>query len=159
MIDGNVKMSEHLAIMRYIARKYGLAPTTEDETILSDQTENFVFDIRFRFYQVAYNTKNYEAAKTEFLDIANKRLLYLDAQLGKNDYVVGNRLTYVDVVVFDFLLLMRAFEPELVTKNPNLARFVERIQKLPRISEYLTSNRFRSESNICAPFATWNGRM
>ena len=152
-------MSEHLPIMRYIARKYGLAPKTEDEIIVSDQTESFVSDIRFAFARVAYFSKDYEASKDEFLEMTNKKLPLLNTLLGKNEYVAGNRLTYVDVVVFDFLLLMRTIEPELVTKNSNLSRFVETIQKLPKISEYLTSKRFRSGATFFAPCASFKGTM
>jgi len=158
IVDGDVKMTEHLAIMRYIARKYNLAPTTEQEIIVSDQTESFVFDIRFRFYRTAYNTDNYEASKVEFLELANKKLPYLNNLLANNEYVVGDRLTYVDVVVYDFLLLMRAFEPELISKNANLARFIDTIQKLPKMNDYMNSNRWVKRT-FCAPFATFKGSM
>lgn len=152
-------MSEHLPIMRYVARKYGLVPTTEAETIISDQTESFVFDIRFRFYMVAYApAESYDTMKTQWLGVTHKKLAYLNNLLEKNDYVIGSRLTYVDVVVFDFLLLMRAFEPELITKNPNIARFIDTINKHPKIAEYLASDRFKNYT-FCAHFATWNGKM
>jgi len=159
IIDGDVKMTEHLPIMRYIARKHGLAPTTEEETIISDQTESFVFDIRFRFYFVAYApVESYDAMKTQWLEVTFKKLPYLNNLFAKNEYVTGRRLTYVDVVVYDFLLLIRAFEPELITKNANIARFIDSINKHPRIAEYLTSDRFK-KTTFCAPFATWNGEM
>lgn len=159
IVDGNVKMSEHLPIMRYVARKYGMAPTTEEETIISDQTESFIFDIRFRFYLVAYTPADaINDKKAEWLDVANKKLVYLDNLLGKSEYVTGNRLTYVDVYVYDSLLLFRAFEPELISKNPNLARFVASIDKHPKIVAYRASDRFK-KTTFCAPFATWNAEM
>lgn len=152
-------MSEHLPIMRYIARKYGLAPKTEAETIISDQTESFVFDIRFRFYMVAYApADSYETMKTQWLEVTHKKLPYLNNLLEKNEYVTGSRLTYVDVVVYDFLLLMRAFEPELITKYSNIARFFGLINKHPKITGYLKSDRFK-RSTFCAHFATWNSEM
>ncbi len=159
IVDGNVKMSEHLPIMRYIARKHGLNPTTEEETILSDQTESFIFDIRFRFYLVAYAPAElFDAKKAEWLEVTYRKLKYLNNLLETNDYVTGSRLTYVDVYVYDCLLLFRAFEPELITKNPNLARFIETIDKHPKIAAYLTSDRFK-KTTFCAVFATWNAEM
>ncbi|KAG4068412.1 hypothetical protein HA402_007932 [Bradysia odoriphaga] len=159
IIDGDVKMSEHLPIMRYISRKFGLAPTTEDEIIISDQTESFIFDIRFRFYMVAYEPAEFfDDKKAEWLAVAYKKLAYLNNLLGKNEYVTGSRLTYVDVYLYDSLLLLRAFESELITKNANLARFIETMNKHPKIAAYVASDRFK-KATFCAPFATWNAEM
>jgi len=158
IIDGDVKMTEHLPIMRYIARKHGLYPTTEEEIQISDQTESFVFDIRFGFYRVAYDTENYEASKTAWLERTNSKLPYLNDLFAKNKYVVGDKFTYVDIVVYDFLLLIRAFEPDLITKNANLARFIDTIQNHPNITKYLNSERWVKRT-FCAPFATWKGEM
>lgn len=145
--------------MRYIARKNGLAPATEEEIILSDETESFVFDMRFRFYLVAYEAEDkYNDRKAEWLAVAHKKLVYLNDLLGKSEYVAGSRLTYVDVYAYDTLLLFRAFEPELVSKYPNLERFVDTINKHPKIAAYLASDRFK-KGTFCAPFATWKGAM
>ena len=38
-------MTEHLPIMHYIARKHGLYPKTEEELIVAEQTESFIFDV------------------------------------------------------------------------------------------------------------------
>ncbi|KAJ6648836.1 Glutathione S-transferase B, partial [Pseudolycoriella hygida] len=93
IIDGDRKMTEHLPIMRYISRKFGLAPTTEDEIIISDQTESLVFDLRFRFYMVAYApVEIFDDKKTEWLRVAHRKLNYLDHLLEKNKYVTGSRL-------------------------------------------------------------------
>lgn len=152
-------MSEHLPIMRYFSRKYGLAPTTEEEIIISDQTESFVFDIRFRFYMVAYSPAEiFEDKKAEWLSVTYKKLTYLNNLLEKNEYVTGSRLTYVDVYLYDFLLLIRAFESELITKNANLGRFIETMNKHPKIAAYVASDRYK-KSTFCAPFATWNAEM
>lgn len=150
-------MTEHLPIMRYLARKYGLAPTTEDEIIISDQTESLLFDVRFRFYMVAYApAATFDDSKAQWLTAATKKLSYVNDLLGKNEYVIGSRLTYVDVYLYDFLMLMKAFHPELVTENANLVRFVETINKNPKVAAYLTLDRFKA-MEFCAPFATWNG--
>ena len=38
-------MTEHLPIMRYLARKHGLYPKSEEQLIVAEQTESFVFDV------------------------------------------------------------------------------------------------------------------
>ena len=44
--DGQtIKLTEHLPIMRYLARKHGLYPKTEQELVIAEQTESFVWDV------------------------------------------------------------------------------------------------------------------
>ena len=134
--DGKtVKMTEHLPIIRYLARKHGLYPKTEEELIVAEQTESFMFDIRFRFYRVAYDDKTYEESKAEWLEVTRKKLPYLNDLLGKHEYVTGS-LSYVDILLYDFSLLIGAFEPALLQENPNLARHLKTIDSLPQIQNY-----------------------
>ena len=92
--------------------------------------------IRFRFYRVAYDTpENFEKHKAEWLEVTRKKLPYLNNLL-KNEYVTG-KLSWVDILLYDFLLLIGAFEPKLLEENPNLARHVKTINSLPQISNYL----------------------
>ena len=60
---------------------------------------------------------------------------YLNNLLAKNEYVTG-KLSYVDILVYDFLLLIGAFEPALLEENPHLARHVKTINSLPQIANY-----------------------
>lgn len=92
--------------------------------------------IHFRFAMVAYNTENYEKAKAEWLEVTRKKLAYLNNLLAKNEYVTGKRLSYIDIMLFDFLLVIGTFEPKLLEENPNLARHLKSINSLPQISNY-----------------------
>jgi len=48
-IDGDVKLSQSFAIMKYLGRKHDLAPKTEEEKIRVDLTEGEVMDMRFNW--------------------------------------------------------------------------------------------------------------
>ena len=41
-------MTEHQPIMRYLARKHGLYPKTEQERAIAEQTESFLLDVSTR---------------------------------------------------------------------------------------------------------------
>jgi len=160
--DGKtVKMTEFLPIMRYIARKHGLYPKTEEELVISDQTESFISDIYVRFIPVAYGAlENYEKSMAEWLKMARQKLPYLNNLLAKNEYVTG-KLSYVDILVYNFLLMFGTIEPKLLEENPHLARHVKTINALPQISNYRAGKGKGTwkERTFCAPFANWKGRM
>ena len=42
----------------------------------------------------------------------------------------------MDVVLYDFSLLVNVFAPELLKENPNLARHFQTINSLPQIQNY-----------------------
>lgn len=67
--------------------------------------------------------------------VARKKLPYLDNLLAKNQYVTGS-LSYVDVVVFDFSLMVSVFAPEMLAEHPNIARHFKTINSLPQIQNY-----------------------
>jgi len=156
--DGDVKICESMAIMKYLGRKFQLAPTSENERILADQTEGFLIDLRTKLARVAYDKDTYEKSKAEFLELAPKKLSYLNDLLGKNEYVVGSKMTYVDVIVYDVLMFISKFEPKLVSEQANLVRFVEKIEKIPRLAAYLQTYRTK-KMTMFGPYATWNAEF
>lgn len=151
---------EYVAIVRYLGRKHNLAPKTEQEKILSDQAESFISDIRFQFYRAAYNTDDYENAKAEFTEYARKKLPDLNKLYADNEYLLGSRMTYVDVLIYDLLVVLKVFDASLVNENANLARLVTTIDKLPNMIAYKNSSRWsKTPMSLCAPIASFKGRL
>ena len=91
--------------------------------------------VRFRQLYAAYNTEAYEKVKGEWIEYARQKLPYLDKLLAKNGYVTG-KLSYVDIEVFDFFLVIGVFAPELLKEHPNIARHFQTINSLPQIQNY-----------------------
>ena len=54
-IDGDFKITQSNAIMRYIARKHGLDGKTEAEKVRMDIMENEAMDFRNRLVRLCYN--------------------------------------------------------------------------------------------------------
>ncbi|WP_395239489.1 glutathione S-transferase Mu, partial [Salmonella sp. s54412] len=53
-IDGDVKITQSSAIIRYLARKNGLCGTTEEEKIIVDMMEHCIIDFRTKFVVLCY---------------------------------------------------------------------------------------------------------
>ena len=103
---------------------------------LSSISLNHLKQIRFLFYRVAYGSKeNFEKARAEWLENARKKLPHLNKLLAKSEYVTG-KLSYVDVVVYDFSLVLSVFAPELLQENPNITRHFKTVNSLPQILTY-----------------------
>ncbi|XP_041953826.1 glutathione S-transferase Mu 3-like [Alosa sapidissima] len=56
LVDGDRKIVQSNAIMRYIARKHNLCGETEDEKVRVDILENQAMDFRNGFVMLCYNT-------------------------------------------------------------------------------------------------------
>jgi len=67
---------------------------------------------------------------------------YLEAQLGGNEYFVGNRLTIADIAVASpFVNLRHAGYPPDAAKFPKLAAFVERMHSRPSFKACIEEER------------------
>lgn len=163
LIDGDVKLTEHVPILRYLARKFNLYPKTEQELVVSDQTESFISDIRWTLIRACYDNKTYNETRAAAIEQVRTKLPHLNNLLSKNEYVLGSKLTYVDIIVYDVLLLVRAFEPSLLNENANLIRFVDKITSLPNITKYISSKRFKDTKGnprtFCAAQASFKGTL
>jgi len=56
-IDGDVKLSQSFAIMKYLGRKHNLVPKTEEEKIRVDLIEGEALDMRFNWSTLCYSAQ------------------------------------------------------------------------------------------------------
>nr|VZI54812.1 unnamed protein product [Spirometra erinaceieuropaei] len=57
---------------------------------------------------------------------------------------MGDNITYVDFLLYENLCVFHVFEPSCFDKHPNLKQYIERFEALPKIKEYMASERFIS---------------
>ena len=95
-----------------------------------------IIQISMRFALVAYGEEaNFVKARSECVEAVREKLSYLNNLLADREYVTG-KLSYVDIVLFDFMLLLSVFAPELLEENPHIARHLQTINTLPQIANY-----------------------
>ena len=152
VLDGDVKLSQSMAVLRYIGRKYGIAPKTDPDQARADMVEQQIAD--WRNQQSLFYNPDYENLKGAYKDGLKDKVSALSKFLGTNDWLVGKSVTYVDFLAYEWLDVNRTFHPTLLSGVSNLEKYVERIESLPNVSKYLKSPRYL-KAPINAPMAKW----
>ncbi|KAM6167604.1 glutathione S-transferase Mu 4 [Erethizon dorsatum] len=156
LIDGTHKLTQSNAILRYIARKHNMCGETEEEKIRVDILENQVMDISNQLAIICYNP-NFEKLRAEYLEqLPGKMKLFSDF-LGKQQWFVGDKITYVDFLAYDILDLQRIFDPKCLEAFPNLKDFISRFEGLKKISAYMKSSHFLPKP-LYTKEATWGNK-
>merc|ERR1712136_498010 len=102
-IDGDVKITQSNAILRYIGRKHNLLGTNESERICVDMMENEIGDFR---------------------KALPERLAKFSKFLGENDWLAGENISIVDFILYEMLDQHVLFEPKCLDGFPNLKAYV-----------------------------------
>ncbi|GFQ68790.1 glutathione S-transferase Mu 1 [Trichonephila clavata] len=141
-IDGDVKLTQSVTIMRYLARKLKLEPETEEDHIRADLIEQQVADFRTGLTRIAYNP-DFEKLKEEYLKNLPTQLKMFSDFLGKRQWFASqDKLTYVDFMIYEALDNHRILSPECLSEFPNLKEFMERFEEVPTIQKYMQSSCF-----------------
>ncbi|XP_008848595.1 glutathione S-transferase Mu 2-like [Nannospalax galili] len=141
LIDGPTKITQSNAILHYIARKHNMCGETEEEKIRVDILENHVMDTRLQFVMVCYSS-DFEKQKLEYLQGLPEKMKLYSKFLGKRPWFAGDKITFVDFLVYDILDQQRLFEPKCLDAFPNLKDFMAHFEGLKKISAYMKSSRF-----------------
>ncbi|KAK7101905.1 glutathione S-transferase Mu 2-like [Littorina saxatilis] len=150
-IDGDIKITQSNAILRHIARKHDLLGKTEKERVNVDMMLDNAMDLRNGVVGMAYNP-NYEKMikEYEYKDI----LAGYEKWLSNKTWFGGENVTVVDFPMYELLDQHRLMIPGCLDKYPKLTDFMKRFEALPKIKEYMASDKFmkRPINNKCAKF-------
>ncbi|CAG2180510.1 unnamed protein product, partial [Oppiella nova] len=137
-IDANVKLTQSIAILRYLGRKHGLVARDETGLVRQDLVEQQLLDYRTGFYQIVHNKDNFESTKAKYItETLPQQLDQLSKFLGSHQWFVGQTLTYVDFLAYETLDWIRVLSAETVKKYHNLVQYLDRFENLPQINAYL----------------------
>ncbi|CAG2174865.1 unnamed protein product [Oppiella nova] len=154
-IDANVKLTQSIAILRYLGRKHGLVARDETGLVRQDLVEQQLFDYRTGFLQTVFNKEGFEANKKKFIaETLPQWLDQLSKFLGSDQWLTGKTLTYVDFLGYEVLDWFRLFSPETIKKYNNLVQYLDRFENLPQIKAYMKSNEFISWP-LFGPVVQW----
>ncbi|KAG5837793.1 hypothetical protein ANANG_G00216760 [Anguilla anguilla] len=138
--DGDRKIVQSNAIMRYIARKHNLCGETEDEKVRVDIMENQAMDFRNGFVMLCY--RDFDKMKPGYLETLPGTLKQFSGFLGDRKWFAGNKITFVDFIMYELLDQHRMFEPKCLDDFKNLKEFLDRFEGLEKIAAYMKSKKF-----------------
>ncbi|XP_037048026.1 glutathione S-transferase Mu 3-like [Bradysia coprophila] len=156
LFDGDVKITQSIAILRYLARKYKLVPNNEKQTARVDMIEQEILDWRSQQSQCFYNS-DHDNVKAAYIEGLKGKVKSLSAFLGGNEWLSGGGLTYVDFLVYEWIDVNRIFYPELLNGADNLVAYHKRVESLPNIAAYIKSEKF-IKYPLNGVMAAWGGK-
>ena len=144
MVDGDLVLTESLAITLYIARLHGgpLAPANDAETALMEQWALFAtssiegpaLEIAMAFGKGAEQTSDGAALIAKAADALRRPLARLDIQLLGQDWLMGNRFTAADIMVEECVRYAQP-HPTLLSAYPAVSAWITRCQARPAFQQ------------------------
>lgn len=127
--------------MRYIGFKYDFDGKTTEEKNRINLVEREIADLMFEFYQLTQRP-NYDELSYDYFEILEKvKLKNIEKFLGERLFLSGGEPSYVDFLVYEWLIKIKVFAPKVWEKfETTLGAYVDRIENLPRIKEYIAAN-------------------
>lgn len=143
LIDGNLKMTESWAIMRYLAHKNHNQLSSEpgQEEINCDMASGVVKDFRTKFMLMIYN-KNFDEMREEYAKILPAKLDLFENFLSNKTWLSGSKLTFIDFAFWEVLDRHLMMFPDCLENHKCLKQYYQNFQDLPAIKNYRESNRF-----------------
>lgn len=162
---GNLVIAQTAMILHYLGPRLGLAPRDEAGRLWAHQLQltiaDFVTHIHDTHHPVSgwlYYEQQRAAAKLRTRDFWRYRvpkfMRYYERVLEKSggNYLLGRKLTYVDLSLFQIVEGMRYAFPKrmkrMEKKVPRIVALHDRVAQRPRVAAYLASERR-------IPFSQW----
>lgn len=147
LVDGNFKLAQSNAILRYVARKHGLYGKNDEERALIDMVNDTQEEIRLTYIKMIY--QEYDTQKDNYiatvlpgkLDLLEK---YLKTNHGGAGFFVGTNISFVDYNLFDLLDNFVVLSAHCLDKYPLLKGFHERIAAREPIKKFRSTPEFKS---------------
>lgn len=144
LMDGDVKLTQTLAILRYLGRKYHLDGTNETERNRIAMLEQQVVDLINDLAQILFHKKDTATPedKAAFVkQLETDKLSALDKFLGTAKWSSGSddHLSYVDFWLYEYLhaVDLSDIAGGVVQKFAHLKGFLARVEALPQLAAYL----------------------
>ena len=138
--DGDLVLTESLAICQHIARKHGgmLGPDSLDEAALFDQwmlfaatgIEEPALEMMFTIADGKAKTAEDDAKIALCVEKLNRPLARLEAHLASHDWLVSDRFTVADIMVAEILRYAQ-INTALMDAHPHAAAWLKKCQSRP----------------------------
>ncbi|CAL1275162.1 unnamed protein product [Larinioides sclopetarius] len=138
-IDGDLKITQSITIMRYLGHKHGLSYNSKEQQVRTMVAEQQSVEFRQKLNSFTLGYECEIAGKNEFLESVQPMFQQWENFLGNRQFVAGDNLTYVDFMVYEVLDLYRELQEKILDDYQSLKVYFNSIKKLPELQEYLNS--------------------
>lgn len=156
-----MKLTQSVAILRHLGRKHGLTAPNDNEELQRrvNLAEMEAYDLQRAIGKLCYTTDGDDKARLNFLTDNAAKMRQFEAFLtkGGGPFVLGDKVTYVDFLLYEALDVFRILGPSAFKRDyPRLVEYLSSVAALPGVREYLASSRFKAWP-IAAPIAKMGG--
>lgn len=142
LIDGDVELVQSNAILRYLARKYDLYGSTNQEAARVDMINDGVEDLRGAYTVLIY--QNYEEGKDAYVKALPDKLRPFENLLkDTKGYILGEKMTFADYNLFDLLDIHLTLAPNCLDSFPALQSYHARVLNRPGVQKRRNSQNFK----------------
>ncbi|XP_061128500.1 glutathione S-transferase Mu 3-like [Syngnathus typhle] len=113
---------------------------TEDEMVRVDILENQAMDFRNGFVRLCYT--DFDKMKPGYLEALPGVLKQFSNFLGGRKWFAGDKITFVDFIMYELLDQHRMFHASCLDDFKNLRDLLDRFEALDKIAAYMKSSRF-----------------
>lgn len=159
LFDGEVKLSENRAILKYICDKYRpeYLGVGVEEMARTEEISSLCHTLSSKLYGAIYNP-DYHSLVSGVLTEVQSILTSIAKTLDRSKYLVGSQVTYVDFVFFELIQLINAMQPGFLTNlSASFLAYQARFRSLPHIVEF--ENRDSPRQPFCGLSATFNAAV
>lgn len=159
LIDGDVTLTQSTAIMRYIARKAGLMGIADNASAEEwgkvDMLDSALTELRWNYIYYGANFKTFVDFKFPegFAAGCYRHLQPFSKFLGSKKFLLGDNVSFLDMSLFETLDVLKLINPDVLSTMPNLEEYYERVRNLPKLKEFLDSDR-STKWPVLGPIAT-----
>eukprot|EP00474_Spongospora_subterranea_P008490 CRZ08948.1 hypothetical protein [Spongospora subterranea] len=146
LIDDDVKITQSMAIMKYIAEKHDLCGRTPEERAVIDMVAFEIADCRSKYTGLCYNPR-FDDFREAFVKETAPKVLKQFSTYIKKDFVAGEQISYADFLLYEMIQQYCTFGRHLVEPYENLVQFCKRFEAVPTIAAYMKSPDYQ-----CGPF-------
>jgi len=143
-IDGDVKITEMKAILKYLARTkcVALLPTTSELQTKADIVEGVLYDLWWNLIRLCFIYS--DEMKENFERDQPVRLGQVSIFLGNKKWILGEQLSYLDFLLYEVMYHHLQYNPGYAQKFSNFPSFLKNFESLPKISTYMLSSDYIS---------------
>lgn len=128
----------------------------EAQTQRLDLAEQQATDLRMGLIRLVYFSSDFEQNKEDYLKVLPGLVEDFQKFLGSNEWVLGDKITYVDFLLYDALDFNRLFDAKSFEEADVVNAYLARFEAIPQIKAYMTSGEYK-KLPIFSPMASWGG--